>query len=356
MNSKPIRILRKILLPFSWIYGLIIFVRNKLYDWDISKTQSFTIPVVCVGNITVGGTGKTPHTEWLIEQFSSQYNVGVLSRGYGRKSKDFQLVHSNDDASLVGDEPLQMKQKFTNVTFAVDADRRRGIARLINLYACNFIILDDAFQHRRVSATFNILLMDYNRLPHKDSYLPAGNLRDGRYAIKRADCILITKSPILSMEQEQKVLSRYAKYNKPTYFTRFDYGAITGFFSGKTLSSLQGVSVLVVTAIANPQPLYDYLAGKPFGEVRRMAFSDHHSFTAKDVAKIQKKWQGISQDQKIILTTEKDKVKLLPLLQSYAPSDFVDSIYFISIKVDFGKEEKTFLSQLESCVNQRVCH
>lgn len=349
-NNQFINVLRKLLFPFSLIYGLIVFFRNKLYDWEIFQSHSFQSPVVCVGNITVGGTGKTPHTEWLLREFSTRYKLGILSRGYGRKTKGFRLLEPTDDASLVGDEPLQMKQKFPNLTFAVDEDRKRGINKLLASSNCDIVVLDDAFQHRSVKPSFNIVLMDYNRLPHEDTYLPSGNLRDGLYSLSRADCILVTKCPTLGSMEKQAILNRYEKYNKPIYFTQFHYNSIVSFSQEKELSNLNNFDILVVTAIANPIPLYEYIKDStPYG-ISYLEYSDHHHFTMADSKKIARKWQRLSGKQKIILTTEKDKVKLVPLFQEYGMAELIEKSYYITIKVQFAEGESTFYSQIQNSI------
>lgn len=346
MYNNSIIFLRKLLFPFSWIYGVVVFIRNQFFDWGIFHSTVFSVPVVCIGNITVGGTGKTPHTEWLLQTLSTQYRVGVLSRGYGRKSKGFRYVAISDTAAMTGDEPLQMKRKFPQVTFAVDANRRRGIQRLINEKSCNLILLDDAFQHRSVSAFFNIVLMDYNRLPHKDYYLPSGNLRDGRYSLRRADCLLITKCPNLTEEQRHIIQNNYKQYKIPIYFSVFRYNRILNFSENKQLISLQGKTVLLVTAIANTVPLHSYLEEQQVARISELRYPDHYSFSTKDLEKMVAKWEQLQDKDKIILTTEKDRVKLLPLFNNPHFSEFLDVVYTLSIGVDLGKYKEPFFSQL----------
>ncbi len=332
--STIITILRKLLLPFSLVYGGVVYIRNKFYDWGIFKSQSFDIPVICVGNITVGGTGKTPHTEYLIWLYENSCKLAVLSRGYGRKTKGFRWVNVSDTAETVGDEPLQMKQKFPHITFAVDEKRARGIAKL-QKDGYDLVILDDAFQHRAVRPTQSIVLLDYNRLPHKDFYLPTGNLRDGRYALKRTDIVLITKCPdSLSEEEKQRIIAQN-RIQTPCFFTTFKYGEIMAFNGKKTLQTLQNSNIVLVTGIANPKPLCEYLEQQG-ANVKHLAYTDHYHFTEKDVQKIKAEWEQLSKDT-ILLTTEKDKVKLQPLLET-VPDLFVRSFY-IPITVTFQDEK-----------------
>ncbi len=330
----PIFTLRSILFPFSIVYGLVVYIRNRLYDWEIFKSQSFDIPVICVGNITVGGTGKTPHVEYLIRLYQDNYNVAVLSRGYGRKTKGFLWVETTDIAENVGDEPLQMKQKFPHIAFAVDEKRARGIAQLQER-GYTLVILDDAFQHRAVKPSKSIVLMDYNRLPHKDYYLLSGNLRDGRYALKRADIVLVTKCPKQLSEKEKQQILVKNKVKAPCFFTHFEYGDFCNLQTTKPIKSIAGFEVLLVTGIANPLPLRKHLEEKG-ARVKQLTFPDHHNYSENDLQKVNRAFSELSSSRKIIFTTEKDKVKLLPLLQ--AKSELLSSFYYVPIRVVFEQE------------------
>ncbi len=289
------------------------------------------VPVICVGNITVGGTGKTPHVEYLIRLYQNTHKVAVLSRGYGRKTKGFRLVEVSDNAENVGDEPLQMKQKFPQITFAVDEKRTRGIAELQKIGHA-LVILDDAFQHRAVKPSKSIVLLDYNRLPSNDFYLPTGNLRDGRYSLQRADVVLITKCPKQLPELEKQQIVTKNKLTKPCFFTHFDYGAIEAFASNEKVEDFTNLNVLAVTGIANPKPLLNYLQTKG-AKVKSLPYADHYDFSGKDLQKISQEFARLQADKKIILTTEKDKVKLLPLLKSQP--DLISNFYYLPIKVAF---------------------
>lgn len=335
--SKPIETLRPALFLFSWCYGLVVFVRNSLYDWGVFKSKQFKIPIICIGNITVGGTAKTPHAEYLIRKYRNHYNLAVLSRGYGRKSKGFRYVGAVDSADLVGDEPLQMKQKFPDVTFAVDEKRVRGIQKLQN-EGYELIILDDAFQHRAVSSSKAIVLLDYNRLPHQDYYLPSGNLREGRYALRRSDCVLVTKCPKHLDEKKEQQIIRRNKVKKPVFFTHFEYGELHRFDDQKTLKSLKDISVFLVTGIANPEPLICYLKANG-AKVTSLAYPDHYDFQEKDLDKIAVQFTKLHAKNKIILTTEKDKVKLQPLLGNH--KKIADCFHYIAVEVAFENENKS---------------
>ncbi len=339
-----IKLLRKLLYPIAMLYGGVVFVRNKCYDWGIFASQTFTIPVVCVGNITVGGTGKTPHTEYFIRQFSDKYKIAVLSRGYGRKTKGFCFVEVADSAENVGDEPLQMKQKFPQICVAVDERRARGIQKLQEL-GCDLVLLDDAFQHRSVTPLKSIVLIDYNRLPQHDYFLPTGNLREGRSALQRADFVFITKCPQKLTELEKQNIIRKNKVDCPCFFTHFEYGKIQSLAENKTLDNFEGLEILLVTGIANPKPLEEYLQATN-NIIKSLQYADHYDFKEKDLQEIKKQFAQIKASQKIIVTTEKDKVKLLPLLQNDA--ELLSQFYYLPIKVAFEiqEDETTFLRLL----------
>ncbi len=303
-----IKILKKLLYPISLVYGGVVYLRNKLYDWGVFSSQSFNIPVIC---------------------------VAILSRGYGRKTKGFRFVNTDDTAENVGDEPLQMKQKFPQITFAVDEQRARGIAKL-QKEGYELVVLDDAFQHRSVRPSKSVVLMDHNRLPHRDCYLPTGNLRDGRYALKRADIVLVTKCKSQLTKEEQQQIIAQNKIENPCFFTSFEYDTITSFSGENTVMDLQGVNVLLVTGIANPNPLQEYLNERG-ANVTHLSYADHYNFTAKDIQIMAEK---LDASNAILLTTEKDKVKLKPLLADM-PKLFAQS-YYVPIRVAFqdGKADE----------------
>lgn len=332
---KIINTLRPFLLPFSLVYGLVVCLRNKFYDWGIFSSQSFAIPVICVGNITVGGTGKTPHVEYLVGEYKDSCKLAVLSRGYGRKTKGFRYVAVTNTASEVGDEPLQMKQKFPEITFAVDEKRARGIWQLQS-EGYEMVILDDAFQHRAVQPSKTIVLLDYNRLPHKDYYLPSGNLREGRYALRRADIVLITKCPVAVTEKERARIIRKNKVKVPCFFTHFEYGKLHSFKEEEIAEDLKGKTVLLVTGIANPEPLVNYIKEKG-AKLQILNYPDHYDFKEKDLHDVLRKFDKIVCNNKIVLTTEKDKVKLLPLLP--ADQNIFSIFHYIPVRVVFqGKK------------------
>lgn len=341
--KKSIEIMRIALLPLSWLYGLIIFVRNYCYDKGWFVSEKYRIPVLSVGNITVGGTGKTPHTEYLIRLLRDDYKIAVLSRGYGRKTKGFIEVVLELTATEVGDEPLQMKQKFPEITVAVDEDRRNGIS-LLQEQGIELVLLDDAFQHRAVIPRKSILLMDYGRLPHKDYYLPTGNLRDGLYSVKRADIVLVTKSPQNITEAERVEIQRKNKIKQPVFFTHLSYGDLSSYDDTVKIADLANYEILLVTGIANPKPLELYLKAKN-ANVSTLHFPDHYHFSFKDLSKIKDKWEKIQSDNKLILTTEKDKVKLQWLLNN-SDSHLIEYFYYLPVTIAFEKGAEVIFRRL----------
>ena len=327
------KFLRKILFPFSILYGLITSIRNYLYDKGISKSYSFDLPVIAVGNLSVGGTGKTPQIEYLIRLLANKYKVATLSRGYKRKSEGFQLADKNANAEILGDEPYQFFQKFSDVLVAVDANRKNGIEQLLSQdKKPEVILLDDAFQHRKVKAGFYIMLTAFDDVFYNDFMLPAGNLRESRSGVNRADMIIVTKCPkdiseIAQKEIRQKIKS-YLKIEKPIYFTCIAYD--DWFYSEKekiSVSEMQTVDKLVVAGIAKPEPFFAYLQA---AKKSTMVFPDHHDFSDKDVKTILEAANG-----RKIITTEKDFVRLKDKLPT-------TQLYYLPIKSSFVQNENEF--------------
>ena len=310
------------LLPFSWLYGLGVGIRNLMFDFGMLASKSFPLPVICVGNITVGGTGKTPHTEYLIRLLSPRYQVAVLSRGYKRKSKGYQLATEASKMREIGDEPYQMKQKFPHAHVAVDKKRCHGIEQLMKEDVqppTDVVILDDAYQHRYVQAGLNILLMDYHRLIYLDQLLPAGRLREHKAGIYRADMVIITKCPRNLTPMERRGIERNLDLEswQKVFFTAYKYP--------ETIADI-GDNPLLVTGIASPaQMVYDLQKLIPQFEV--LSFPDHHNFTEKDLADIRNRAKG-----RTILTTEKDATRLHD----------VENLHVLPIEVEFidGKQEE----------------
>jgi tetraacyldisaccharide 4'-kinase len=305
----------KALYPLAWIYGGITHLRNKLFDCGMLRSRSFDVPMVCVGNLSVGGTGKTPHTEYLIRLLAGQWRVAVLSRGYKRHSKGYVLADSESDAHLIGDEPYQMKSKFPNIMMAVDADRCHGVEQLLkHSPRPDVILLDDAYQHRYVKAGLYILLTDYHRLFCDDAVLPAGRLRESASGKQRAQVVIVTKCPEdIGADECRSIALRLSLSNdQQLYFSSFCYAPLEPLFSesGSISPELSTTDVLLVTGIASPAPLVERLKQKA-RTVQTLTFGDHHDFSEADIKQIAEKFAAIkSEGNKIIVTTEKDATRI----------------------------------------------
>jgi len=351
-NKNSVHI-NKWLLPLSWLYGMIVFIRNKFFDWGIYKQKKYDIPVISVGNITVGGTGKTPHIEYLITLLKNNYKVAVLSRGYKRKSSGFVLADTDSTVSQIGDEPYQIKVKYPDILVAVDGDRQHGIETLLALPETerpDVILLDDAFQHRFVKPSYSILLTDYNRLMSRDQLLPAGRLREPVYYSELANTIIVTKCPRDVNPLEQRIIIK--EINPFPYqsllFTYFDYGNIVPVFSNNkpvlTLGEMRDKSVLVVTGIANPGPAYGTI--REFTDrVETMTYPDHYMFKNSDIQKIKSVFDSMEEEDKLILVTEKDAARLRSM--DKLDDDFKSHVYYFPIEVKFvNKEDKKVFNNI----------
>ncbi|MCX2719265.1 tetraacyldisaccharide 4'-kinase [Lentiprolixibacter aurantiacus] len=327
------QLLRKLAYPFSLLYALVVYVRNICYDKGWFRSQSFLTPVVCIGNLSVGGTGKTPMTEWLIRRLSDSYKIAVLSRGYKRQSKGFRLVKPGDSAIDSGDEPLQIAQKFPEITVAVDADRASGIQELEQNYLPELIILDDGFQHRKVVPKYAILLTAYGKLYANDWYLPTGNLRDHRKQATRADVIVVTKCPPDLGEAEQSHIIALLKPRRGqmVLFSCLKYETTLG---GQDrvldLEELTNRPFTLVTGIADPAPMVDFLRGMKL-DFDHLSFTDHHNFSKADIAKLK--------NRDLILTTEKDYMRLKGELEQ---------VYYLEVSHKFlGSDASRLLKSLK---------
>jgi tetraacyldisaccharide 4'-kinase len=304
------KLVRFLLFPFAVLYDLITTIRNILFDVHYLKSTSFKIPIIVVGNLSVGGTGKTPQIEYLIRLLKDTYNVSVLSRGYKRKTKGFVLVNKNHTSNDVGDEPLQYFNKFTNINVVVDEKRVAGITNLIVQKSPEVVLLDDAFQHRKVKGSFYILLTKYDDLFTDDFLLPTGNLRESRVGAKRADIIVVTKCPDnLKKEEKERIEGKLQKFNKQVFFTMISYADKICGSQEISLKELKKFEVLLITGIANPSPLLEFLSKKDI-KFTHLKYADHHHFSSKEIEVIKKKFKSINSDKKLILTTEKDYTRL----------------------------------------------
>lgn len=318
---------RYLLFPFAVLYGWITDLRNFLYDTGVLKSYSFDIPIIAVGNLSVGGTGKSPQIEYLIRLLSNTHKIATLSRGYKRNSKGFILANETSNASILGDEPFQFYKKFPNVQVAVDADRKNGIEQLLSLtQKPDVILLDDAFQHRKVKAGFYILLTAYDDFFYDDYLLPTGMLRESRKGAKRADMIIVTKCPKdLSEIAQEKIRSKIGS-KQPVFFTFIEYDDYIYSNTQKLdITTVFESNKIAVAGIAKPQPFFDFLKVSDFDT---LLFSDHHEFSNADIKTIKDK-----ANDKIIVTTEKDFVRLNDKLQT-------KKLYYLPIKSSFvtGRE------------------
>lgn len=347
------------LLPFSWVFGLVVKLRNHLFDTGVLKQHSFTIPIISVGNVTVGGTGKTPHVEYLIRLLENKVKVAVLSRGYKRKSEGYVLADKDTTMAEIGDEPFQMKQKFPGIYVAVDAKRVEGINRLTSdkgTKDVDVILLDDAYQHRYVKPGINILLIDYHRLLTNDALLPAGRLREPKSATRRADMVIVTKCPNNLKPVDFRVLTKSLSLlaYQELYFTTLEYGDLMPLFrpqeEQRTLRSIhKNEHILLLTGIASPKLIHQEVK-KHSHNIEQLTFADHHSFTDKDVENINLTFEQMAAP-KIIITTEKDAARLLNL-NGLSP-EVKESLYSLPITVKFMLEqEKHFNSKILSYVEK----
>ena len=324
--------LRILLIPFSWIYGFVVSVRNLCYNNGFFKSFSIPKKSICVGNLSVGGTGKTPLVDLIAHHFiENNIQVSTLSRGYGRTTKGLIEVNENSLASDVGDEPLLYKSKYKDDIHVVVAEERKsGVEYILNSYPTNdLIILDDAFQHRSVKAGFNILVTDYSNLFVNDFLLPAGNLREPISATKRADVIVVSKCPQELSADEKKIVADQIKF--PTdkiFFSSIEYDDLIGFNSA---SKKEVENILLVTGIGNPTSLVEYL--RKTCNVEHLRFKDHHRFTPQDITQIHEKFDSFASRSKIIVTTEKDFMRLRHFA---AVKKSVNRWYYqpITIKID----------------------
>lgn len=330
--------LRILLHPLSVLYGLVVFIRNAFYDWGILNEKRFDFRVISVGNLTTGGTGKTPHVEYLVRLLAPDKNVATLSRGYGRKTNGFQYVSENSKPEKVGDEPLQLKNKFNKVTVAVCESRNSGIEKIImDNPLTDVVLLDDAFQHRAVKAGLSILLIEYSKIFKPDFLLPAGNLREPFLSKKRADIIVVSKSPMKISDTERiRIIKKIDPENKQKVFfsSLFHSSEIKSVFGSDSLQINEELTALLVTGIADASAIEAYIQTHA-KLIKHIKFSDHHTFSNTEIKGIAEIFSTIANENKIMLTTEKDAMRLrehealkkLPL-------------YYLPVEVVFHKNDQ----------------
>jgi len=342
-------LLRFLLIPFSLLYGIAVFIRNKLYDKKIFGSTEFDIPVICVGNLSAGGTGKTPMIEYLVSLLNEFYKTGTLSRGYKRRTTGFLIANENSTAEQAGDEPLQLKKKFPDTLVAVGEDRMLAIPEMLATEPeLQVILLDDAFQHRSVKAGLNILLTPYDSPFYNDRLLPAGRLREQKSGAERADIVIVTRTPESAEESsKQKVKREINCYTSaPVFFSGLKYGKAYPLFNNGekqlTISDFKS-PVILFCGIAHPDSLINYLKNQDC-IVHPILFPDHHFFTQNDLEKLLQLWNRIQTEKKIILTTEKDATRLAGFKDWFTENK--PDVWVQPVKSEFQENDKNQLNKL----------
>mgnify|MGYP001168763233 CR=1 FL=1 len=338
------KLVRLLLFPFSILYGLVVILRNLAYDFGIFKSQKFELPVISVGNLSVGGSGKSPMTEYLVRLLKDKYKIATLSRGYGRKTSGFLYVDTNSLSSESGDEPLQFKRKFRDITVAVCENRTEGILRLEENH--ELIILDDAFQHRSVKPGLNILLFEFSTLFKQQWLLPTGDLREPMWAINRADIVVISKCPEkMNTEQQNAIRGKFSADR--LFFSFLKYGNLKSFSENIPDRSLNSISqksrVILLTGIANAAPLLAELAS--YGpELIHHQYPDHHQFSDKNIAKLVNEFNELIGDDNMIITTEKDaqRLRMTGIIEQLKGL----ALYYLPVEAAFKEPEVTRFNNL----------
>lgn len=334
-------------MPFTLLYGFVIRIRNAMFNIGILRSVTYDIPMISVGNLSAGGTGKTPHVEYLVRLLSDNFLVATLSRGYGRKTRGFMLAGSEDNSGTIGDEPLQYFHKFKNLIVCTDENRRRGVVKLMKKYSdLDIIILDDAYQHRFVKPGLSVLLTDYHKLYSDDYLLPYGTLREHSFNAKRADLIIVTKTPsVLSPIERQQIISDLnPSARQIVLFSFIKYSIIRSLWNRdetKDINSHAGV-ILLVAGIANPYPL-EYELRKNCNDLIVMRFNDHHIYTSEDIERIKSNYSDIYTRNKLLVTTEKDAMRLKnPAIIKLAEEL---PFYYVPMEIQFHEKDKNLFDE-----------
>lgn len=351
-NIPLIRSIRISLFPLSLLYWLGIWIRNKLYDKQVFKSASYNLPIIGIGNLAAGGSGKSPMVEYMLRHFSEEYKTATLSRGYKRRTRGYALANEKSDALEIGDEPLQFYLKFPHISVAVGEERTEAIPQLLHdRPETQLIILDDAFQHRKVKAGLDIVLTDYSNLYTRDWYLPTGDLRDERASAKRADILVVTKCPQQMTEEESRdiIAELKPRDRQPVFFTTIHYGEVIHINQpGRAYEIDADTEVLLVSGIANPRPLKAWLAERS-RTYYHSSFSDHRIYTIDDLRDMIRRYEDIQHKKKIILTTEKDAMRLLKFGDELKDLPFyvlpIEHRFLFNGDAEFGKRVRNFVEE-----------
>ena len=330
--------MRYLLFPLAFIYGSITAIRNLFFDYGIFKSKKHNIPIICIGNLSVGGTGKTPHTQYIINLLKDNYKVAILSIGYGRKTSNLQVVETTSTATKVGDEPLQLKQNNPNCLVVVEKNRNKGVKQILKDFPeTNVILLDDGYQHRWIKAGFNILITPYASPYYKDSLMPVGNLRESKKGAERANAIIFSKTPSNSNPTEKKGMVKKLNLfaHQKAYFSHINYCTWKCISTNEEFTPDEHYSITLVSGIANPNPLVDYLQNAGH-KVKHLKFADHHNYGSNDITNILNKYNQDGSAKKLILTTEKDAVKLRIFEKDFGTAN----VYYLPIGIEVEEKEK----------------
>ena len=330
--------MRYLLFPLSFIYGSITAMRNLLFDYGIFKSKSYTIPIICIGNLSVGGTGKTPHTQYIINLLKQDYKVAILSRGYGRKSSNLQFVEITSNAVEVGDEPLQLKQNNPECLVVVEKNRNKGVEQILNDFPeTEVILLDDGYQHRWIKAGFNILITPFSSPYYKDYLMPVGKLRESKKGVSRANAVIFSKTPENTNPTLKKgMLERLHLFaHQEAYFSGIEYHKFKCIRNNTELEENNPYSITLVSGIANTNPLIKYLEEKGHS-INHLKYSDHHNYSSNDIDTILAEYTADKSIKKLILTTEKDATKLKQFLPHFKDFNF----YYIPIEIKIDQSKK----------------
>lgn len=352
--KKITQLFKICLLPFAWLYDAITSIRNWAFDHQYLSETSFNIPIINVGNLAVGGTGKTPHVEYITQLLHKKYKTATLSRGYKRKTKGLVFADQHANAYTIGDEPMQYYYKFSDVTVAVCEKRVDGINGILNKdKATNIIICDDAYQHRYIKPDINILLTDYKKTYAHDYLMPYGRLRENKHGAKRAHIIVVTKCPkdISLAERERITKALHPLPNQEVYFSYIAYSPIYDFMKIDTKASIQDKNILLITGIANNESIIQHLKLENKA-VKVLQYPDHHYFTTSELAEMKRTYDAWVMNNKVIVTTEKDIVRLAlhyPLI-----SNWKIPIYVLPIEIDFIADKTTFNQSILNQVDRKI--